>query len=60
VTEIARLSGATCFADPFLPATDGEDNETIVSRTLSWLATSKPRDTSRTKPASSKMEIETV
>lgn len=41
VTQIARASGAVCFADPFLPAADGEGDQSFLSRTLSWLAPSK-------------------
>ena len=60
VTQIARLSGATCFADPFLPATDDEGGETFLSRTLGWLATSRAAASSRPERSRRALDIEAV
>lgn len=38
VFRIARASGAPCFADPFLPATDkANGNATFITRAAEWL-----------------------
>jgi len=36
VGQIARASGASCFADPFLPASGKVEDRTFVSRTAEW------------------------
>jgi 3-phenylpropionate/trans-cinnamate dioxygenase ferredoxin reductase subunit len=38
VTQAAKMNGATCFADPFLPAAGADSGPTLFSRTVSWLA----------------------
>ena len=38
VGQIARASGASCFADPFLPAPDRVEERTFFSRTTAWFA----------------------
>ncbi|MFZ3360702.1 MAG: 2Fe-2S iron-sulfur cluster-binding protein [Xanthobacteraceae bacterium] len=40
VAHAAAASGATCFSDPFLPATGGDDAATLLSRTFGWLTPS--------------------
>jgi NAD(P)H-flavin reductase/ferredoxin len=36
VGKIAQASGASCFADPFLPASEGVGGKTFLSRTAKW------------------------
>jgi NAD(P)H-flavin reductase/ferredoxin len=38
VAEIAQARGALCFSDPFLPATDANDEHTFFARASKWLA----------------------
>ena len=40
VTHAAKVNGATCFADPFLPAEGADSGQTFFSRTVNWLASS--------------------
>jgi NAD(P)H-flavin reductase/ferredoxin len=40
VTRAAQANGATCFADPFLPAEGTDSGQTFFSRTVNWLALS--------------------
>jgi NAD(P)H-flavin reductase/ferredoxin len=37
IKAIAASAGAVCYADPFLPTTDGTDEEGILGRTKRWL-----------------------
>ena len=37
-SRAAEIAGATCFTDPFLPAVVRESNETLLARTVKWLA----------------------
>lgn len=37
IKSIATRAGAVCYADPFLPTTDGADEEGILGRTKRWL-----------------------
>jgi 3-phenylpropionate/trans-cinnamate dioxygenase ferredoxin reductase subunit len=43
IKSIAALSGAACYADPFLPTTDNTVEESVLTRAKDWLA----RPTSR-------------
>jgi 3-phenylpropionate/trans-cinnamate dioxygenase ferredoxin reductase subunit len=44
VKSIAAHIGAVCYADPFLPTTDGTGQEGILTRARGWLALSPHRD----------------
>ncbi len=45
VKAMATRSGATCYADPFLPAENGENDAGVLSRAIGWLAVPPPRAT---------------
>jgi 3-phenylpropionate/trans-cinnamate dioxygenase ferredoxin reductase subunit len=38
IKSIAALTGAVCYADPFLPTTDDKAEESVLSRAMGWLA----------------------
>ena len=38
IKSIAARIGAVCYADPFLPATDGTVEESVLTRAMGWLA----------------------
>jgi hypothetical protein len=38
VKSFAAVVGAACYADPFLPTTDGTVEENVLSRAMGWLA----------------------
>jgi 3-phenylpropionate/trans-cinnamate dioxygenase ferredoxin reductase subunit len=44
VKSIAAGFGAACYADPFLPSTDGPVKEGVLSRAMRWLAFDRPRN----------------
>jgi NAD(P)H-flavin reductase/ferredoxin len=44
IKSIAAGFGAVCFADPFLPSTDGPVEESFLSRAMGWLALDRPRN----------------
>ena len=60
VMERARASGATCFADPFLPAAESESGQTLLSRTLGWLTPSKPRMSKPPERARRELDVEAI
>ncbi len=39
--QIAQSSGASCFADPFLPAVAASNGETFLSRSARWIVPSR-------------------
>jgi NAD(P)H-flavin reductase len=45
VKSIAALSGAVCYADPFLPSTDDKVKESVLTRARGWLAAPSRRQT---------------
>jgi NAD(P)H-flavin reductase/ferredoxin len=43
IKSIAAHVGAVCYADPFLPTTDGMVEESVLTRAMGWLALDRPR-----------------
>lgn len=50
IKSIAARAGATCYADPFVPTTDGE-GESILLRTKRWIATHAGRQVGHLVPS---------
>jgi hypothetical protein len=57
---MVRASGAACFADPFLQATNGDDDLPFLSRTLNWLAPSRVVEPRPPRRSARKLHIEAV
>jgi hypothetical protein len=36
VTRMARTAGATCHADPFVPTSQGEEQQGLITRVARW------------------------
>jgi NAD(P)H-flavin reductase/ferredoxin len=45
ISEMAQAAGATCYADPFVPAGAANDQESLLTRARAWL-NGEPRTTS--------------
>ena len=45
IRSIATHSGAVCYADPFLPSTDGTGEESALTRAMGWLTVPASRQT---------------
>jgi NAD(P)H-flavin reductase/ferredoxin len=45
VKSIAELNGAVCYADPFLPCTGDEVEESALTRAIGWLSVPSRRQT---------------
>jgi len=59
IAELAKAAGATCYADPFLPAGTTIEQEGVLSRALAWLngertASVQPQPQPQPQPAKMK------
>src|SRR5262245_42051804 len=43
IKSIAARFGTVCYADPFIPTTDGAVEQSVLTRAMGWLAADRPR-----------------
>ncbi|MGE3231064.1 MAG: 2Fe-2S iron-sulfur cluster-binding protein [Hyphomicrobium sp.] len=51
IKSIAAMSGAVCYADPFVPATDGALEKSVLTRAMDWLPVPSGRRAAGQQPA---------